>query len=72
MAWAPGGLGGDLVEMKLHGFGVAGRQHKSSAGAALGTYRAEQIGRLSTLIVGRAFLPQRWVSLFFWLTRISP
>ena len=52
MAWPPGGdLGGDLVEMKLHGFGVAGGQHESGAGSALRAYRAEQIGRLSALIV---------------------
>ena len=44
-------LGGDLVEMKLHGFGVAGGQHESGAGSALRAYRAEQIGRLSALIV---------------------
>jgi hypothetical protein len=40
---------GDFVEIKLHGFGV-----KSGAGAALGTDRTEQIGRLRALIVDRA------------------
>ena len=48
---AGGDLGGDLVEMKLHGFGVARRQHEGSAGSAFRAHRAEQIGRLSALIV---------------------
>ena len=48
---AGGDLGGDLVEMKLHGFGVAGRQHEGGAGSAFGAYRTEQIGRLGALIV---------------------
>ena len=57
-------LGGDLVEMKLHGFAVAGRQHESSAGSAFGTYRTEQIGRLGALIMNwrgdvKPFLAQR-------------
>ena len=38
-------------EMQLHGFAVAGRQHQGCAGAALGAYGAEQIGRLGALIV---------------------
>ena len=41
----------DLVEMKLHGFGVAGRQHEGGAGSAFGADRTEQIGRLGALIV---------------------
>ena len=48
---AGGDLGGDLVEMKLHGFGVAGRQHEGGAGSAFGADRTEQIGRLGALIV---------------------
>ena len=44
-------LGGDLVEMKLHGLGVADRQHKRGAGSVLRTDRAEQIGRLRALIM---------------------
>src|SRR5262245_18769639 len=43
--------GGDLVEMELHGFGVAGRQHEGGAGAAFRTYRTEQVGGLGPLIV---------------------
>jgi len=51
----PGGdLGGDLVEMKLHGFAVARRQHESGAGAAIGADRTEQVGRLGPLIMGGA------------------
>jgi len=46
-----GDLGCDLVEMKLHGFGVAGRQHEGGASSTLGADRAEQIGRLGALIV---------------------
>ena len=42
---------GDLIEMKLHGFGVAGREHEGSAGSAFGTDRTEQIGRLGALIM---------------------
>jgi len=49
------GIGGDfrrdLVEMKLHGFGIAGRQHEGGAGSALRADRTEQIGRLGALIV---------------------
>ncbi len=41
---AGGDLGGDLVEMKLHGFAVAGRQHEGGAGTAFGADRTEQIG----------------------------
>ena len=41
----------DLIEMKLHGFGVAEREDESSAGSVFGTYRTEQVGRLGALIV---------------------
>ena len=41
---AGGDLGGDLVEMKLHGLGVAGGQHECGTGSALRASRAEQIG----------------------------
>ena len=51
---ARGDLGGDLVEMKLHGLGVAGGQHECGTGSALRAYRAEQIGRLGALIVAGA------------------
>ena len=51
---ARGDPGGDLVEMKLHGFGVAGRQHEGGAGAAFRAYRTEQVGGLGTLIVSGA------------------
>ena len=44
-------LGGDLVEMKLHGFAVAGRKHEGGTGPALGADRPEQIGRLGALVV---------------------
>ena len=47
-------LGRDLVEMKLHGFGVAGRQHEGGADPALRAHRTEQIGRLGALIVDGA------------------
>ena len=36
-----GNFGCDLVEMKLHGLAVAGRQHEGSAGSAFRTHRAE-------------------------------
>ena len=49
-----GDLGGDLVEMKLHGFAVARRQHEGGAGAAIGADRTEQVGRLGALIMGGA------------------
>jgi len=44
-------LGGDLVEMKLHGFGVAGWQHQGGASAEFGADGAEQVGRLAALIM---------------------
>ncbi len=42
---------GDLVEMKLHGFGVAERQNESGTGSVFGTDRTEQISRLGALIM---------------------
>ena len=51
MAWACGDPCGDLVEMKLHGFGVAERQNEGSTGSVFGADRTEQIGRLGALIV---------------------
>ncbi len=50
-AWAD--LGGDLLEMPLHGLAVAARQHQGCAFAARGTDGPEDIGRLGALIVGR-------------------
>ena len=47
-----GDFGCDLVEMELHGFAVAGRQHEGGTGSAFGADRTEQIGRLGPLIVG--------------------
>ena len=47
-----GDFGCDLVEMELHGFTVAGRQHEGGAGSTFGADRTEQIGRLGPLIVG--------------------
>ena len=41
----------DLIEMKLHGFGVAEGQNEGSAGSMFGADRAEQIGRLGALIM---------------------
>src|SRR5262245_4679192 len=40
--------------MKLHGFGVAGRQDEGGAGAAFRADRTEQVGRLGTLIMDGA------------------
>ena len=42
---------GDLIDMKLHGFGVAERQNECSAGSVFGADRTEQIGRLGALIM---------------------
>jgi len=47
-------FGRDLVEMKLHRFGVAGWQHEGGAGSEFGADRTEHIGRLRALIVDRA------------------
>src|SRR5262245_7804331 len=52
MLTARSDFGCDLVEVKLHSFGVAGRQHEGSAGSAFGADRTEQVGRLGPLIVG--------------------
>ena len=46
-------LGGDFVEMQLHGLGVAARQDEAGTDAALGADGAEDIGRLGALVVGR-------------------
>ena len=58
-----GDFGCDLVEMELHGFAVAGRQHEGGAGSTFGTDRTKQISRLGPLIVGgtgrEPFLAQR-------------
>ena len=42
----------DLVEMELHGFAVASRQHDGGAGSTFGTDPTKQISRLGPLIVG--------------------
>ena len=47
-----GDFGCDLVEMELHGFAVASRQHEGGAGSTVGTDRTKQISRLGPLIVG--------------------
>jgi len=47
-------LAGDLVEMELHGLGVAERQDPGGARAPLGADRAEQVGPLGTLVVSGA------------------
>ena len=47
-------LGCDLIEMKLHGLAVAGRQHEGGAGPAFRADRTEQIARLGALIVNGA------------------
>src|SRR2546421_12822513 len=44
-------FGCDFMEVKLHTFGVAGRQHEGGAGSAFGADRTEQVGRLGSLIV---------------------
>ena len=48
-------LRGDLVQMALHGLGVATWLHECGAGAAFGTDGAEDVGRLGALIVGCAW-----------------
>ena len=50
---AMGDLGGDFIEMPLHGLTVAARQNESSPCAALWTDGSEDIGRLGPLVVGR-------------------
>src|SRR5215471_1746683 len=46
-----GDFGCDLVEMELHGFAVASRQHEGGAGSTGGTDRTKQISRFGPLIV---------------------
>ena len=46
-----GDFGCDFVEVKLHGLGVAGRQHEGCASSTFGADRTEQIGRLGALVV---------------------
>ena len=41
----------DLIEMKLHSFGVAEGQNEGSTGSVFGANRTEQIGRLGALIM---------------------
>jgi hypothetical protein len=48
---APSDFSCDLIEVKLHRFDVAGRQHEGGAGSAFGADRTEQVGRLGPLIV---------------------
>jgi len=50
-AWAD--LGGDFVEVPLHGLGVAAGQDEGGADAALGADGAEDVGRFGALIVRR-------------------
>jgi hypothetical protein len=51
---AMGDLGGDFLEMPLHGLTVAARQNQGSACAALWTNGSEDIGRLGSLVGGRS------------------
>src|SRR6516162_8725890 len=44
-----GDFGCDLVEMELHGFAVASRQHEGGAGSTFGTDRTKHISRLGPL-----------------------
>ena len=48
-----GYFGCDLVEMKLHGFGIAGRQYESGTSPALGTDGTKQV-RFGALIMSGA------------------
>ena len=41
----------DLIEMKLHSFGVAEGQNEGSTGSVFGANCTEQIGRLGALIM---------------------
>src|SRR6202007_1762810 len=43
-------LGGDLVEMKLHGLAVAEGQDQCRAGSELRAHGTKQVGRLRTLV----------------------
>lgn len=51
---AGGDLGGDLLEVPLHGRGVAARQHHGGADAARRADGTEDVGRLGALVVRRA------------------
>ena len=44
-------LGGDLLEVPLHGPGVASRQHQGGPGAACRADGAEDVDRLGALVV---------------------
>jgi hypothetical protein len=37
-------FGCDLIEVKLHSFGIAGWQHEGGAGSTFGADRTEQVG----------------------------
>ncbi len=47
-------LGRDLIEMPLHGLGVAAWQDEGRADAPRGTDGAENPGRLGALVLGRS------------------
>jgi hypothetical protein len=49
---ASGDMAADLVEMKLHGFGVGERQRQRRTGPALRADGAEGIGALVALVSG--------------------
>src|SRR5690606_2453903 len=53
-AWAPGSTVRDLVEMELHGLGVAAGQNQAGALAPGGTDGAEDVRRFRALVVRRA------------------
>ena len=46
---------GNLIEMKLHGLCIAGRQHEGGARSEFRAIRTERIGRLGALIVDGAW-----------------
>jgi hypothetical protein len=48
-----GDFGCDLVEMELHGFAVADRQHEGGAGATFGADRTEQIKSIGSVDRGQ-------------------
>ena len=50
---AGGDLRGDLLEVPLHGAGVASGQDQGGAGTSCRTDRAEDVGRLGTLVMRR-------------------
>ncbi len=49
---AGGDLGSNLVEMPLHGLGVAARQNETGSDPAFGADGAEDVGRLGALVMG--------------------